>query len=396
MVRGNVSPRNPLTSNTMPSLSTKDTRPASPPKSSPPLTNSSNGDIVSQVVRLVALVAVLSFVSYVSQIILNPIYGSTGTSLHHSNVIFTISTATSLFTHLGFLGLDFLPPRNSKILGIILIASPLVLPVLFGYSGEWGPVWGPVLSQGVMTWPAVFIVSHDISKFVLRKVVGVYEVRHSLALPAFLALSTSIGLTILLHVSQRWIYHPLVHPYIGILWSRFTSLLYLGLATLLIDNYPTGIRSSGARQQWYNLAITYATFLPFVLIALNRGHVQPTVSPTLLARLPSEYTYLARKESITGMISVVENSKAGYRVLKCDHSLLGGIWYGMKYNELAAQGVKPELLGKKSLSGAESVYTAFLVQEAVRLVVRPAVETKDDKALIMYAPLMSRDLRAAV
>jgi hypothetical protein len=162
--------------------------------------------------------------------------------------------------------------------------------------------------------------------------------------------------------------------------------LYLGLATLLIDTFPSGIRSSRAREEWHTLLVTYATFIPFVIIAMNRGHVQTQLSPALLARLPREYTYLARGESITGMISVVENSDKGFRVLKCDHSLLGGLWYGIKYNELAAQGVPPGNLDRRTLEEAESVYTAFLVQEAVRLIKRPDIEQREpeDKALIMY------------
>jgi len=236
-----------------------------------------------------------------------------------------------------------------------------------------------------MTWPAVFLVSHDISKFILHTVVGVYEVRHSLALPAFLALSTSISLTVLLHFSQQWIYLPFVHPYIGILWSRFSSLLYLGLITLTIDaSIPKRVSTPRAREQWYSLLITCASILPVILIALNRGHVQTSLSPALLSRLPKEYTYLARRESITGMLTVVENAKDGYRVLKCDHSLLGGLWTGIKSKELSAQGIPAEQLETRTLDEAESVYTAFLVQEAVRLVVRPAPDPTDDKALIMY------------
>lgn len=366
----------------------KDIKPDIPPQSAAPKPSpsqkvSAKRGIVSQILPLLAKLLVLSFVSYISQIILSPIYGSTGTSLHHSNVTFTISTSTSLFTFLGFFSLDSLPAHNSKTLGIILIASPLLLPALFTYSSQWGPVWGPVLTQAVLTWPAVAIVTHDISKYIL-KTIGIWEIRHSIALPAFLALSTSIGITVFLHFSEQFLYFEYVHPWIGIYWSRFSSLLYLGLATLLIDNIPSGIKSPRAREQWYTLFITYATFLPFVIIAMNRGHVQSSLSPGLLARLPSEYTYLARRESITGMISVVENSEKGFRVLKCDHSLLGGVWYGIKYNELAAQGIPPEELDQRTLEEAESVYTAFLVQEAVRLVKRPDIELRDQKALIMY------------
>ena len=70
------------------------------------------------------------------------------------------------------------------------------------------------------------------------------------------------------------------------------------------------------------------------------------------------------------MISVIENSEKGYRVLKCDHSLLGGLWTGVKRRELSLEGVTGDELSFRSVDEAESVYSAFHLQEAVRLVQR--------------------------
>jgi hypothetical protein len=132
------------------------------------------------------------------------------------------------------------------------------------------------------------------------------------------------------------------------------------------------------RYRWIIIALV----VPYCIFVLNLPHVRTGVSPGLLDRLPSEYTYLARSESLTGMITVLENSNSGYRVLKCDHSLLGGLWTGIKRTELIKQGVTDEdVLELRSVHEAESVYTAFLVQEAVRLVKRPS---GGNKALIMY------------
>ena len=108
----------------------------------------------------------------------------------------------------------------------------------------------------------------------------------------------------------------------------------------------------------------------------------------LLARLPPEYTYLARQESVTGMITVVENSAAGYRVLKCDHSLLGGLWTGIKKRELEEQLFTKDL-DLRSVDEAESVYTAFYLQEAAHLIERDRRNSRGDKALIMYRHLPS-------
>src|SRR5208282_132692 len=83
----------------------------------------------------------------------------------------------------------------------------------------------------------------------------------------------------------------------------------------------------------------------------------------------------------------------GYRVLKCDHSILGGLWTGIKRKELSDRGVVGPELEKRSVDEAESVYSAFIVQEAVRLVKRPR---KQDTALIMYFLYAFVDLAAWV
>jgi hypothetical protein len=260
------------------------------------------------------------------------------------------------------------------------MAIPMLLPSLFKYSGQWGPTFGPILTQGIMTWPCVFLVSHDIARRVMTAV-GTYEIRHSFSLPAFLALSIAIPLTVAMNFTEQNVFQPYFQPYIGILWSRFSCLLFLGMFALLIDYLPSSTQlNERTKVELYNLFILLAALVPFILIALNRPHIMTGINERLIARLPLEYTYLARQESITGMISVVENSKEGYRVLKCDHSLLGGLWTGLKRTELAEKGV--DEIDRRSVDEAESVYTAFLVQEAVRLVQRPGIS--QEKALIMY------------
>lgn len=325
-----------------------------------------------QLPPIVLLIGVLGLVSYLSQIILSPVYGSVGTGLHHYNVVFIISTATSFFTLLRF---GNLPHRVWRAIALMLMSAPLLLPSLFQYSGTWGPVWGPIITQGVMTWPCVFLVSYEIARRAVQ-VVGKIEIQRSFSLPSFISLSIAIPLTVILNITERFL-NTYFQPYNGVLWSRFSLLLFIGLFALVIDNAP----SSSSAVEWINLLVIFAGVFPYVLIVLNRPHVATGVSPALLARLPKEYTYLDRRESITGMITVVENSIAGYRVLKCDHSLLGGLWVAVKRDELADKNFVGEELEIRSVDEAESVYTAFLVQEAVRLVKRPK---NAEKVLIMY------------
>ncbi|KAI4197590.1 MAG: hypothetical protein LQ350_005823 [Teloschistes chrysophthalmus] len=65
------------------------------------------------------------------------------------------------------------------------------------------------------------------------------------------------------------------------------------------------------------------------------------------------YSLVARQESVTGYISVLDNVKDGFRVMRCDHSLLGGEWHPQP-------GMRSGL--------REPVYAIFVMLEAVRLV----------------------------
>jgi len=92
----------------------------------------------------------------------------------------------------------------------------------------------------------------------------------------------------------------------------------------------------------------------------------------------TEWKILARGESVTGYISVLENTEPQYRLLRCDHSLLGGEWL------LTEQRRRDE-----AWQVAEPVFGVFAMLEAVRLVRGPyaqsAVQKKDAEtnALVM-------------
>ena len=71
----------------------------------------------------------------------------------------------------------------------------------------------------------------------------------------------------------------------------------------------------------------------------------------------SDYSLIARGESLTGYVSVLESHKDHFRVLRCDHSLLGGVW------------MLPPRSGRIT-SVKEPIYAVFAMLEAVRLIER--------------------------
>ena len=75
---------------------------------------------------------------------------------------------------------------------------------------------------------------------------------------------------------------------------------------------------------------------------------------------------LAKCDSVTGTIVVGEYVERGFRFLRADHSILGGRWIG-KMTQGAPIG--------------ESIYGAFTLQEAIRMVERD--QKAGDNALVM-------------
>lgn len=97
-------------------------------------------------------------------------------------------------------------------------------------------------------------------------------------------------------------------------------------------------------------------FLKYVSIAglLSAAiFMNPHLNPQLMYH---GYAVLQRGESTTGLVLVLENSESGLRILRNDHSILGGIW--LLTSERKAEGI----------TYVESIFSAFYTLEAVRLI----------------------------
>jgi hypothetical protein len=90
----------------------------------------------------------------------------------------------------------------------------------------------------------------------------------------------------------------------------------------------------------------------------------------IFAELPRNVTVnlLAKSDSVTGTIVTGEYVEQGFRFLRADHSILGGRWIGEM---------------RHGAPIGESIYGAFTLQEAIRMVERD--EKPGDNALVMCA-----------
>jgi hypothetical protein len=129
------------------------------------------------------------------------------------------------------------------------------------------------------------------------------------------------------------------------------------------------------------VALLIIPVFPLSIFENPQCHPGPGVSDQLAALSSSSSRntttkLLNRRESSTGLITVSENLINGEwsRLLRCDHSLLGGLWIGPARRAIAKDSgvarIESVEMDAKAIERAESVYATFLIQEAVRLVDR--------------------------
>lgn len=239
---------------------------------------------------------------------------------------------------------------------------PSIQSGLYSFSGKLGPIWGPRTTY--------LLTSVPLSCFsLLHLVILIAE------LSPFAPFAEGVASHSLIHFSGRGLgtllltgtmYHSLarIKTYLA---NRLPMIMMLkfgthavfsrfGLQTVTALLY-TQLAASLERFNLIFIAILPLLHLAFVCPHLPLSYNTHVLNSTLRAE---GYSMVARQESLTGYISVLDNVIAGYRVMRCDHSLLGGQYlnkpWGSRYNE--------------------PVYTIFLTLEAVRLLQTKSSESQ--------------------
>jgi hypothetical protein len=287
--------------------------------------------------------------STLSQLNLSPIYGGIPSGIWHSKLVFTAC-------FLGWSGNLFLrrriPIRLQYLLPLLAAWIPVTQFFLFKFSGSLGANYGPLITEAV-TFAPLLILSVACAATVLEGVdLSIFGKRIAEAAPGLGSFAFFKTAEYFSGVSAaKWLGSSIVA-------SR------VGLQILL-----SGIYAASAPSKY----VLYA--LPALLhTAILNVHFQgPLTNAQLSSTLAKDgYTILARQDSNTGYISVLESAKDHFRVMRCDHSLLGGNWM------VGAPGVPV----KKQI--AEPIYGVFAMLEAVRLVEVPVtIPDKEANALVM-------------
>ncbi|KAI5306566.1 hypothetical protein KEM56_000261 [Ascosphaera pollenicola] len=272
-----------------------------------------------------AIVLLVAVSSSLAQLTLSPVYGSVPASRYY-----LLGSRLAMLAGWGSRKRmpKLLPPSARNYLPAIAALIPIEQFFLFKQSEILGPVVGPILTNLITYWLLAFVGSSAVAQFM--EIDGLCP--------------GTLGF-----VASYFTYHNLSNLAEGVLGD------YIG-ACLAMTRVPLQLLVAAAfsvtfPSRWLWVAIpamlltaTFDIHAPFELTTERLNHN--------LAR--QGYTLLERRESTTGYLSVLESNEKHFRVLRCDHSLLGGEW--TNYENERYPDIK------------EPVFVVFAMLEAVRLV----------------------------
>lgn len=296
--------------------------------------------ILQSGLKAVGLLILAAAYSPISQLTLSPVYGAIPSSIQHQRLtVVTVLLAVALMSRART---PILKPLI-RFLPVLAFSIPTIQFFLFRYSNQLGPNYGPLITEIVTYCPLV-----------LMSVLGFAELFDAIELSFYGEQVINAGVATLSYAILR-VMNDLFISYIGrkigsgLVFTRVG--MQVTVSTLYAILLPSRFLLIVILPLLHTVTLNIHTSLPYTTAVLNS---------TLHEH---NYSLVARQESRTGYISVLDNLKEGFRVMRCDHSLLGGEWI-------------PRRKGPTSHLN-EPIYAIFAMLEAVRL-----VETQHSKANI--------------
>lgn len=276
-----------------------------------------------------ALLVLLAFYSPVMLLVLSPTYGALPSHIFHVYGL-------GVFAAAGWFLKDQIQLRFGRLaaymLPVLAFWTPTLQYFVMQQSSKLGNPLGPVITELFGYYPLALLTVAIAGK----------QIQYSLHLE-------DMGDVAAEHV-------PLVGSYLVYsIGENFAKALLSRFIGFTVVFSRAGLQ--------FVIAILYAAVIPSKMLLLAIPSVLFSITADVHfggiggvnSAIQSEgYSILARQESYTGYISVLENHNDGYRVMRCDHSLLGGQWTKM------APGYHPQV--------QDPVYAVFTMLEAVRLV----------------------------
>ena len=334
----------------------------------------------SQVLLTISATLLLAAMSAeISKLSLTPVYGSIPprTSLNwlrggleldqrYIAVVVSVTLAKmSLSNHiLGF----------SRLFAIWGFSIPSIQSGLYSFSGKLGPIWGP-RSTYLLTSVPLSCLSLLHLLILIAEVFPLTVFAERAATRSTKEFCSSALGTILI-TSTLYHFHSQLQVYFE---NKVPTFIVLRLGTHAIFSRfglqtVTALMYAQLAASLQHFKVFFAAILPLFHVLFLCPNMQLPYNTNVLNKTIQAHGFslVARQESLTGYISVLDNVDQNYRVMRCDHSLLGGEYLrkpkGSRYNE--------------------PVYTIFLTLEAVRL-----LQTKSPEG---HLPVTSKAKRALV
>lgn len=278
--------------------------------------------------RAFYLVTLAALYTPLSQLVLAPVFGSIPSAVYHRYGLIAASMAS-------FAIRGYVPALLESLFASFVFWIPVIHFLLFQFSSMLGNPTGPLVIECVTLYPLITMSIYLASKNL--------ETLDLTFLNDNLAEAGPSMLNYFLFTLFERLFRILLPTWMGMnkLFSR------LGLQMLVATTYTTIIPNS----------YFWPAFPAVIFNCVGNVHtpLQRTTDVLNNTLHLSDYALIDRHESMTGYISVLQNNKDNFRVMRCDHSLLGGEW------------TLPDD-GKRRV--AEPVYAVFTMLEAVRLVER--------------------------
>jgi hypothetical protein len=293
--------------------------------------------VLKNVGRAVAILLVAGIASPISQLNLSPVYGSIPASLHHQRTM-TFTAVSALIARRGLK--RYVSADLAEYIAVIAYWAPVIQFLLFPYSGKLGIEYGPLIIESLTYFPLLFLSMYaaadlletiDLSRFNIPAPVS------EAALPTASYFTVSTVAKISSALLPNLIGTSINFTRIGFQMLLASVSAFLTPSKLIFFAAPAIIHTFWANPHHAS------------------EHGLQLTNSTLFAA--QNYTILARQESVTGYVSVLENTADNaFRLLRCDHSLLGGEWL-----------VTPEAY-RRGQRQRESIFAVFVLLEAIRLV----------------------------
>ncbi|KAH8665826.1 spermine/spermidine synthase family protein-like protein [Tricladium varicosporioides] len=292
-----------------------------------------------------ALLTLAATYSNVSQLTLSPIYGSIPASIWHSKGVMTAC----------FLGWSFnlfirrrLPVKPLTLLPLIAAYIPVFQFLLFKISGFLGGAYGPTIIESLTYFPLLLLSSSCTATFL-------DDLEMNPGRLQWLADATPGISSYAFFKTMEYFSNNYINQTIGATFIHTRLGLQIVLGAIYTIFAPSKL-------------MIYA--IPALLHTAFYNHHVPTpwATSSLNATMAkSGWSLIDRKESLTGYMSIIESAEQGFKVMRCDHSLLGGEWLAYK----SSNGLR------------EPIYGVFVMLEAVRLMETTQVTPLEEQTALV-------------